>query len=226
MTSPGAPPIERGTATVNGITVPDALLVPDSWLPSLFVGVSPVEVSWFADVPVPRAVAVCGEVTGIAPRVRHVVDRYFDTPDRDLFRSRVSVRVRQHLEPPRDVAFEIIANGWDEPSAPRRVSGFVQTFRHNQASDLPRLLERYARAGFEQVACFDKVRHTFSLLPGRSIDASGVEVIAGELRGIGQAQGYLRVLDFGLKVEVDELRDSPFAEPAIIEVDYDTAHEH
>jgi hypothetical protein len=57
------------------------------------------------------------------------------------------------------------------------------------------------------------------------MDASGTEVVSGELRGIGSARGALQVLDFGLKVEVDDLRDSPFPEPAIIEVDYDTAHD-
>jgi hypothetical protein len=225
MSSPGAPPIERGTAVVNGIALPDALLVPDDWLPSLFVSVSPVEVSWFAGVPVARAVAVCAAVTGVRPHVRRVVDRYFDTPERDLFRRRVSVRLRQHVHPRREVAFEIIATGWAERASRRRVSGFVQTFGRNDDADIPRVLERYAAAGYEQVARFDKERHTFSLLPGRSMDASGTEVVAGELKGAGRAHGWLQVLDFGLKVEVDRLRRSPFPEPAIIEVDYDSAHE-
>lgn len=225
MSSSGAPPIERGTAMVNGIAVPDALLVPDDWYPSLFVSVSPVEVSWFADVPVARAVAVCAEITGVEPRVRRVVDRYFDTPERDLLRHRVSLRLRQHVHPRSDRAFEIIATGWAERASRRRVSGFVQTFAHSDEADIPRLLERYAAAGYEQVARFDKQRHTFPVIPGRSMDAEGTEVVAGELRGVGGARGSLQVLDFGLKVEVDDLRHSPFPEPAIIEVDYDSSHE-
>lgn len=226
MIPSGAPPIERGTAVVNGFAVPDALLVPDDWLPSLFVSVSPMEVSWFADVPAARAVDACARVTGVEPRVRHVVDRYFDTPERDLFRRRVSLRVRKHVHPPRNVVFEIIATGWPpEGSTPRRVSGFVQTFAENDETHFARLLERYAAAGYREVACFDKVRTTFPVIAGRSLDSAGMEVIAGELRGVGGAQGYLRVLDFGIKVEVDELRGGPFAEPTVIEVDYDTAHE-
>src|SRR5689334_6441442 len=121
MMSSGASPIARGTAVVNGIAVPDALLVPDDWQDSLFVGVSPVEVSWFADVAVAHAVEVCGRIAGVEPQVRRVVDRYFDTPARDLFRQRISVRLRQHVSPPRNVAFEIIATGWAERSRLRRV---------------------------------------------------------------------------------------------------------
>ncbi len=224
MSPSGAPPIERGTASVNGMALPDALLVPDEWMPSLFVGISPEEISWFAAVPVARAVEVCRVATGIEPRVRRVVDRYFDTPDRALLRRRVSVRVRQHVHPRREIAFEIIATGWGEPSVPRRVSGYVQTFERNRESDLARLLARYADAGYEQVACFDKVRHTFPVLPGHSMDARGTHVPSGELNGVGSARGFLRVVDFGVKVEVDELRHSPFPEPAIVEVDYDSAH--
>ena len=225
MTSPGAPPIERGTAVVNGIAVPDALLVPDEWLSSFFVSISPLEVSWFADVSVARAVEVCAGVTGVQPQVRRVVDRYFDTPARDLFRRRVSVRIRRHASPRRGLAFEIIAVGWAERASRRRVSGFVQTFGQNDAADIPRLLERYAAAGYEQVACFEKTRYTFPIVPGHSVDATGKDVVAGELKGVAGAQGYLQVLDFGLKVEVDDLRRSPFRERTIIEVDYDTSHE-
>ncbi|MBV9107980.1 MAG: hypothetical protein JO306_01070 [Gemmatimonadetes bacterium] len=225
MTSPGGPPIERATASVNGMAVPDALLVPDAWMPSLFVRISPLEVSWFADVPVPRAVEVCRAATGVEPRVRRVVDRYFDSPGLELFHNRVSLRVREHVHPPRAIAFEIIATGWGPAAIPRQVSGFVQTFQRNGAEDMARLLERYAAAGYREVARFEKTRHTFAVIPGHSVDASGVEVRSGELRGIGTATGFLRVLDFGVKVEVDDLRDSPFPEPAILEVDYDAAHE-
>lgn len=225
MTSPGGPPIERGTASVNGMAVPDALLVPDAWMPSLFVSISPLEISWFADVPVARAVEVCRAATGVEPRVRRVVDRYFDTPGLDLFRSRVSVRVREHVHPPRDIAFEIIATGWGPARTPRQVSGFVQTFQRNGTADLARLLERYAAAGYREVARFEKTRHTFAVIPGHSVDPSGTEVHAGELQGVGMATGWLRILDFGVKVEVDDLRGSPFPEPAILEVDYDAAHE-
>jgi hypothetical protein len=225
MTSSGAPPIDRGTADVDGFVVPDALLVPDDWAPSLFVSISPIEVSWFAGVPVDRAVEACRRVTGVEPRTRRVVDRYFDTPARDLFRRRVSVRVRQHVEPRRDIAFEIIATGWGDEAVSRRLSGFVQTFPRNDEAMLARLFERYAAAGFERVATFDKVRWTFPVVPGRSVDAEGNEVVSGELRGVGGARGWLRIVDFGVKVEVDDLRDTPFPEPAIIEVDYAPGHE-
>jgi hypothetical protein len=224
MTSSGAPPIDRGTAAVDGFVVPDALLVPDGWTPSLFVSISPIEVSWFADVAVERAVEVCRAVTGVEPRVRRVVDRYFDTPARDLFRRRVSVRVRHHVQPRRDIAFEIIATGWSDEAEQRRLSGFVQTFQRNDEAMMARLLERYAAAGYEQVGAFDKVRFTFPVVPGRSVDAEGREVVSGELRGVGEARGSLRVVDFGVKVEVDDLSDSPFPEPAIIEVDFAPGH--
>lgn len=224
MTSSGASPIDRGTAAVGGFAVPDALLVPDGWTSSLFVSISPIEVSWFADVEVARAVEVCREVTGVEPRVRRVVDRYFDTAGRDLFRRRVSVRVRQHVEPRRDIAFEVIATGWGDEAVSRRLSGFVQTFQRNDEAMLARLFERYAAAGYREVAAFDKVRYTFPVLPGRSVDAEGREVVSGELRGVGEARGSLRIIDFGVKVEVDDLRDSPFPEPSIIEIDYAPGH--
>ncbi|HSU15959.1 hypothetical protein [Longimicrobium sp.] len=224
MTSSGAPPIDRHTAAVDGFVVPDALLVPDDWAPSLFVRISPVEVSWFAGVPVARAVEVCREVTGVEPHVRRVIDRYFDTPGLDLFGRRVSVRVRQHVEPPRAIAFEVIATGWGADAIPRPLSGFVQTFARNDEAMLERLLERYAREGYRQVAAFDKVRYTFPVVRGRSVDGAGREIVSGELRGVGEVHPPIRVIDFGVKVEVDDLRDSPFPEPAIIEVDYAPGH--
>ncbi|HEX8243027.1 MAG TPA: hypothetical protein VF541_06020, partial [Longimicrobium sp.] len=57
------------------------------------------------------------------------------------------------------------------------------------------------------------------------VDALGRDLMAGELKGVAGAQGPLQVLDFGVKVEVDDLRRSPFRERTIIEVDYDPAHE-
>jgi CYTH domain len=221
-TAAGAAPILRGTARVNGTELPEGLLVPDSWLPSLFVRVSPVEVSWFAGVPVERAVEVCREATGVEPRVRRVVDRYFDTPGRSLFGRRVSVRLRHYVDPPREIAYEIIAVGWGGREAGgRRVDGFVQTFTRNDAADIPRLLERYRAHGFEQVACFDKVRHTFEVRAVQSTDATGRRLHAPERTGVTGASGWLKVDDFGIKVDVDDLRASPFPEPSIIEVEYD-----
>ncbi|HEU4560413.1 MAG TPA: CYTH domain-containing protein [Longimicrobium sp.] len=219
---PGAAPIMRGTARVNGTPVPRALLVPDAWLPSLFVRVSPAEVSWFAQVPAGEAVQVCREATGTEPRVRHVIDRYFDTPDRALFRKRVSVRLRHYVHPPREIAYEIIAVGWGgHAPGGRLVDGFVQTFERNTADDLPRILERYRAHGYEQVAYFDKMRYTFEVATAHSTDARGKTLVAPEREGVEGARGWLKVMDFGIKVDVDEMRDSPFAEPSIIEVEYD-----
>ncbi len=218
----GAAPIVRATARVNGIAIPEALLVPDAWLPSLFVRVGPVEVSWFARVPVGEAVDACRAATGREPRVRHVVDRYFDTSARDLFRRRVSVRLRHYVDPPREIAYEVIAMGWGgRAGGGRSVDGFVQTFARNDAEGIPRLLERYRAHGYEQVACFDKTRYTFEVRAVRSTDARGRSMHAPERRGVEGAAGWLRVNDFGIKVDVDDLRDSPFAEPSIIEVEYD-----
>jgi adenylate cyclase class IV len=218
----GAAPILRGTARVNGLPVPEALLAPDAWLPSLFVRVGPVEVSWFAQVPVERAVEVCREVTGLEPRVRHVVDRYFDTPGRALFRRQASVRLRHYVHPPREIAWEIIAVGWGGREAGgRKVDGFVQTFARNDAADIPRVLERYRAHGYEQVACVDKTRYAFEVRPVHSTDAGGRRLHAPERRGVQGATGWLEVNDFGIKVDVDDLRGSPFPEPSIIEVEYD-----
>ncbi len=220
----GAAPIMRGTARVNGTPLPRALLVPDAWLPSLFVRVSPAEVSWFAQVPAEEAVQVCREATGVEPRVRHVIDRYFDTPDRSLFRRRVSVRLRHYVAPPREIAYEIIAVGWGGHSpGGRLVDGFVQTFERNTADDIPRILERYRAHGFEQVAYFDKMRYTFEIVTAHSTDARGKKLEAPEREGVEGARGWLKVMDFGIKVDVDDLRDSPFAEPSIIEVEFDPA---
>lgn len=218
----GAAPILRGTARVNGTSIPGALLVPDAWLPSLFVRIGPVEVSWFAQVPVARAVEVCRDVTGLEPRVRHVVDRYFDTPGLALFRRQTSVRLRHYLDPPREIAWEIIAVGWGgRVAGGRKVDGFVQTFARNAAADIPRVLERYRAHGFEQVACVEKVRYAFEVRPVQSTDALGKRLHAPEWRGVGGAAGWLEVNDFGIKVDVDDLRGLPFPEPSVIEVEYD-----
>lgn len=222
----GAAPVTRGTARVNGTAVPPGLLVPDAWLASLFVRVSPAEVSWFARVPVADAVAVCRAATGVEPRVREVVDRYFDTPDRALFRRRVSVRLRHYAHPPREIAYEVIAVGWGGHAAGGRlVDGFVQTFERNTAADIPRILERYAAHGFEQVACFEKTRYTFEVATAHSADARGKRLVAPERTGVEGARGWLKVIDFGIKVDVDDLHDSPFPEPSIIEVEYDPARQ-
>ncbi|HET7229461.1 MAG TPA: hypothetical protein VFJ16_05630 [Longimicrobium sp.] len=222
----GASPILRATARVNGIELPEGLLVPDHWLPSLFVRVSLAEVSWFARVPVERAVEVCRRATGLEPRVRSVVDRYFDTPDRALFSRRVSVRLRHYVDPPREIAYEIIAAGWGEhASGGRLVDGFVQTFERNDAAGIARVLERYREHGFEEVACFRKTRYGFEVRPARSTDAQGKQLVAPERQGVEGARGWLKVNDFGVKVDVDEMHDSPFAEPSIIEVEYDPARQ-
>ena len=222
--APGAAPIIRGTARVNGTAVPPGLLVPDAWLPSLFVRVSPAEVSWFARVPVDEAVAACRRATGLEPRVRQVVDRYFDTPGRALFGRRVSVRLRRYLHPPREIAYEIIAVGWGRRGVGGRlVDGFVQTFERNTAADIPRILARYAAHGFEEVACFEKTRYTFEVVAGESADARGKRLVAPERTGVAGARGWLQVIDFGIKVDVDDMRDSPFPEASIIEVEYDPA---
>ncbi|HET7464704.1 MAG TPA: CYTH domain-containing protein [Longimicrobium sp.] len=220
----GAPPIERVTARVNGTAIPQGLLVPDAWMPSLFVRLSLAEVSWFARVPVRRAAQVCSAATAQEPRVRHVVDRYFDTRDRELFGRRVSVRLRHHVEPVREIAYEIIAVGWGAHAAGGRlVDGFVQTFQHNEAGDIPRLLERFRAHGYEQVACFDKTRYTWELSPSKSSDARGKRLQSAERTGVVGVRGWLRVNDFGMKVDVDELHGSPFPEPSIVEVEYDPA---
>jgi adenylate cyclase class IV len=218
----GAAPILRHEAEVNGTVLPEALLVPEAWLPALFVRVNPVEVSWFADVPVAQAVAACAAVSGIEPRRRHVVDRYFDTPARSLFRRRVSVRLRHYVDPPRAVAYEIIAVGWGGTEAGgRRVHGFVQTFAANDAADIPRIVARYEAGGFRQVARIEKVRYNFELVPAVSVDAEGRHLFAPERLGVAGAQRSLRVVDFGIKLDVDDVRDSPFPEPSIVEVEYD-----
>lgn len=224
--SMGAAPIVRMTARVNGTPLPQGLLVPDAWRPSLFVRLSLAEVSWFAGVPVARAVQVCNEVAEVGPnRVRRVVDRYFDTPDRALFGRRVSVRLRHYVDPPREIAYEIIAVGWGAHAAGGRlVDGFVQTFQHNTADDIPRLLERYREHGFVQVACFDKTRYSWELVPTQSSDATGKRLRSAERTGVAGARGWLKVLDFGIKVDVDDLHGSPFPEPSIVEVEYDPAH--
>jgi adenylate cyclase class IV len=220
----GAPPILRHEAEVNGIVLPDALLVPEAWLPGLFVRVNPVEVSWFADVPVARVVAALTAVSGKEPRRRHVVDRYFDTPGRALFHRRVSVRLRHYVDPPRSIAYEIIAVGWGgEEAGGRRVHGFVQTFGANDAADIPRIVARYRAAGFEEVARIEKTRHAFEVVPAVSVDATGRRLVSPELMGVAGAQRYLRVVDFGIKLDVDDVRDSPFPEPSIVEVEYDPA---
>ncbi|HYH80269.1 MAG TPA: CYTH domain-containing protein [Longimicrobium sp.] len=222
----GAAPILRETARVNGHAIPEALLVPEAWLPSLFVRVSPAEVSWFARVPVTEAVALCRAMTGVEPRVRRVVDRYFDTPDRDLFRRRTSVRLRHYVHPPRTIAYEVIGVGWGgRAGGGRRVDGVVQTFTRNHAADIPRLLARYAEHGYEQVACFDKTRYTFEVLPAHSTDAHGKSLHAPERVGVEGASGWLKVDDFGLKVDVDDVVGSAFPEPSIIEVEYDLVHQ-
>ena len=222
----GAPVLERETAAVNGFRLPDALLVPEEWCPGFFVRVELVELSWFAAVPVAEAVAACRAATGVEPRSRRVVDRYFDTPDRALYRRRISVRLRHYVHPPRNVAYEVIAVGWGGPEAGgRRVHGFVQTFAENTADDLPRIVERYRSGGFEEVACFDKTRHAFEVLPTVSVDAHGMPLVAPDRTGVAGARDFIRSLDFGIKVDVDDLRESPFPEPSIVEVEYDPGRE-
>lgn len=224
--SPADAPAAGRAPQVNGVAVPEALLVPEAWLPSLFVRVDMSEIAWFADVPVERALEVCREATGVEPRRRRVLDRYFDTPGRALFGRGVSVRLREYLEPPREIAYEVIAAGWGgERSGGRRVRGLVQTFERNGAADVPRLLERYARAGFEEVARFDKARWTFEVVPSRSADSYGKVLHSPERDGVEGARGMLRVLDFGIKADIDDIRDSPFAEPSIVEVEYDAARQ-
>lgn len=221
-TPAGAPPIGRVSARVNGATLPQALLVPDAWRTSLFVRLSLAEVSWFARVPVRRAVEVCSAATGLEPRVRRVVDRYFDTAGRALFGRRVSVRLRQHVEPRREIAYEIIAVGWGAHAAGGRlVDGFVQTFHRNDPGEIPRLLERFRSHGYEQVARFEKTRYTWEVVPTQSSDANGRRLSSAERTGVVGAQGWLRVIDYGMKVDVDELHGSPFPEPSIVEVEYD-----
>lgn len=218
---------EADAPRVGGVPIPPGLLVPHEWLPGLLVRLNTAEVAWFANVSAAEAVEICRRATGVEPRRRVVLDRYFDTPDRRLLRGSVSVRLRQYVHPPREIAYEIIAVGWGGVTAGGRrgVNGLVQTFERNDASGIPPLLDRYAAAGFVEVARVHKVRFNFEVVVARSVDEHGLELRAPERTGVAGARGSLRVVDFGIKVDVDELLEPLFPEPCIIEVECDPARE-
>lgn len=213
---------------LDGVELPEALFAHDPALQSAFFCSEPVEEAFFTTLSPAAAVRACARLArGVEPRRRVLTDHYVDTPDRALFRRGISARVREYHLNSRPVRFEVVVIALDRPSPAARPRArvnrvMVQTFVRSDNDALRALLDAHARAGLVRVARVDKTRVAFDVHPVVT-ETDGVERVAGADVRLLEELGSMRVVDLGLKIVVDELHGGSFAEPAIVEVEYDAA---
>jgi hypothetical protein len=214
---------------LDGVALPEALFAHDPALRSAFFCSEPVEEAFFTPLSPAAAVRACARLArGVEPRRRVLTDHYVDTPDRELFRRGISARVREYHLNSRPVRFEVVVIALDRPSPAARPRArvnrvLVQTFVRSDNDALRTLLDAHARAGLVRVARVDKTRVAFDVHPVVTETADGLERVAGaDVRVLEELES-LRVVDLGLKMVVDELHGGAFAEPSIVEVEYDAA---
>jgi adenylate cyclase class IV len=214
--------------TLDGVELPAAVFTSDPRLKAAFMRLAPSEVAFFVARPAAEVVRICAALTGVAPQVRAMRDRYFDTADRRLFARGVSVRLRHYTRHTRPLTFEVIAVSWrgargEGPLYARTNRVLVQTFERSDAPAMAALLAQYRRAGLVEVMRIKKRRTGFELLPVLAECEERGSLAGVDARPIERLDA-LRVTDQGLRVLVDELHGVPFPEPTIVEVEYDQAH--
>ncbi len=210
---------------------PAAVFAPPELVAGVFVHVRTQEVSLFTVLPPDEVAARCAAlVPGVEPRVREVEDVYYDTPERALYARRLSVRLRRYPGGRGGPHFEVICIALDVDAGPgalhaeRENTVLVQTFERNGPAEHAALLERYAAAGLVPVATLEKTRTRFELLGVTSHSSAGGVVHGADVHGVRTADGDLVTVDHGLKLLVDHVHGGLFAEPTIVEVEFDTRH--
>lgn len=222
MTDPASPPV-----ALAGVELPDTLFAPPSLVPGVMVRGFPHEVSVFTSLPIGQVLQVGAEVSGQEPSQRRIRDTYYDTEDRTLFRRGISARLRQYLHPVRPIHFELVCVALDGRRPEGALAGerenavLVQSFERNTAQDLAAMEARYAAAGLRPVAWVEKERTRFQLHPLVADTQAGSQVAAADVHGVRTAAGDLAVIDEGLRLYVDHLKDDLFPEAIIIEVEFD-----
>ena len=222
--APGAPGL-----VLDGVALPDALFWRGDRLRPLLLRGEPAEIAFFTSLPADEVIGVCAALAGegARPRRREVRDRYVDTPDRELFQRGVSVRLREYLVHTRPLVFEVVAvslRGTAREPGGRSNRVLVQTFERSDAEGLRELEAQHAAAGLVEVARVAKTRTSFDIIPMTAETVAHGTVAGADGRWVaGLARG-LTISDLGVKVMVDQLYGDPFAEPTVIEVEYDAAH--
>jgi len=204
------------------------LLPPEAGTSSYLVHLAPREYSYFVDAPVTDLLTFAGSVTGMAADAQIIEDHYYDTDDHLLLHHGGSLRLREYLNPHRDVRFDIVCVAWsvlameatETLASHERVDCVVvETFQKNTVSDFEQLVEYYEGLGLVETYKLRKARHRFKIVPGtvQDVSAEGHPQFS-HLAGVFST--YKDVTDIGLRVFVDELERPLRGHSTIVEIEF------